>query len=143
MSRTIRAALVHFPDLTVATADQIYTRLGEYRYRYASGSHAADLTVDDQGLVTTYDEWRRTGVVEPSWAPPREQDTVDQGDQAEDDGQRRPSCARERSNRTPEDEDLDGHHERWCQVNGSLRRSKHAPHDGGTTGVPIAARSRT
>ncbi|MCB2175718.1 MAG: putative glycolipid-binding domain-containing protein [Actinomycetales bacterium] len=65
-SRTIRAAWVRFPELTVAAADQTYTRLGEHTYLYASGSYTAELTVDDLRLVTTYDEWRRTGMVEPS-----------------------------------------------------------------------------
>ncbi|MCR6491111.1 putative glycolipid-binding domain-containing protein [Cellulomonas sp. P24] len=65
-SRTIRAAWDRFPELTVAAVDQTYTRLGERSYHYASGSYAAELTVDDLWLMTTYDEWRRTGVVEPS-----------------------------------------------------------------------------
>lgn len=65
-SRTIRAAWVRFPELTVSAVDQTYTRLAEHTYRYASGSYAADLIVDDLWLVTTYDEWRRTGEVEPS-----------------------------------------------------------------------------
>ena len=65
-SRTIRAAWVRFPELTVAAADQSYTRLGEHRYRYASGGYAAELTVDDLRLVTSYDEWQRTGVAETS-----------------------------------------------------------------------------
>ncbi len=65
-SRTIRAAWVRFPELTVTAVDQSYTRLGEHRYRYASGGYAAELTVDDLWLVTSYDEWQRTGVAEPS-----------------------------------------------------------------------------
>ncbi len=64
--RTIRAAWVRFPELTVAAVDQTYTRLGERRYHYTSGSYTAELTVDDLGLVTEYDEWRRTGVADPS-----------------------------------------------------------------------------
>lgn len=32
------------------------TVLGERSYRYSSGSYAADLTVDDLGLVATYDQ---------------------------------------------------------------------------------------
>ncbi|HSO38824.1 MAG TPA: putative glycolipid-binding domain-containing protein [Labilithrix sp.] len=63
-SRTIRAAWVRFPELTVAAADQIYTRVGEHMYRYSSGRYAADLTVDDLGLVTTYDKWIRIGTVD-------------------------------------------------------------------------------
>jgi uncharacterized protein len=61
-SHTIRAAWVRFPDLSVAKAAQTYTRLDEFTYRYASGDFAAELTVDDEGLVTAYAEWRRTGL---------------------------------------------------------------------------------
>ena len=43
-------------------AAQTYTRLDEYTYRYKSGTFEADLDVDDDGLVTSYAEWRRTGV---------------------------------------------------------------------------------
>ena len=43
-------------------AAQTYTRLDEFTYRYASGTFEAELTVDDDGLVTSYAEWRRTGV---------------------------------------------------------------------------------
>ena len=42
-------------------AAQTYTRLDECTYRYASGTFEAELTVDDDGLVTPYAEWRRTG----------------------------------------------------------------------------------
>lgn len=65
-SRTIRAAWVRFPELTVTAADQTYTRLDEHTYRYASGSYTGELTVDDLGLVTAYDEWQRAGMAEPS-----------------------------------------------------------------------------
>ena len=36
-SKTIKAAWVRFPELTVVKADQKYTRLDEFTYRYASG----------------------------------------------------------------------------------------------------------
>ncbi len=61
-AHTIRAAWVRFPELTVEKAEQTYTRLDEFTYRYASGTFEAELTVDDEGLVTEYAEWRRTGV---------------------------------------------------------------------------------
>ena len=61
-SQKIQAAWLRFPDFTVVKAAQTYTRLDEYTYRYASGTFEADLAVDDDGLVTTYAEWRRTGV---------------------------------------------------------------------------------
>lgn len=61
-SRTIQAAWVRFPGLEVVKAAQTYTRLDEFTYRYASGTFEAELTVDDEGLVTAYAEWRRTGV---------------------------------------------------------------------------------
>ena len=60
-SQTIQAAWVRFPELTVVKAAQTYTRLDEFTYRYASGDFAAELTVDDDGLVAAYAEWRRTG----------------------------------------------------------------------------------
>ena len=58
----IQAAWVRFPELDVVKAAQTYTRLDEFTYRYASGTFEAELTVDDDGLVTAYAEWRRTGV---------------------------------------------------------------------------------
>jgi hypothetical protein len=60
-SRTIQAAWIQFPELTVVKAAQKYTRLDEYTYRYASGDFEAELTVDDDGLVASYAEWQRTG----------------------------------------------------------------------------------
>jgi hypothetical protein len=61
-SQTIQAAWVRFPELTVAKAAQTYTRLDEFTYRYESGTFSAEATVDDEGLVTEYAEWRRSGV---------------------------------------------------------------------------------
>lgn len=61
-SKTIKAAWVRFPELTVVKADQKYTRLDEFTYRYASGDFEAELTVDDENLVAAYAEWARTGV---------------------------------------------------------------------------------
>jgi hypothetical protein len=60
-SSTIQAAWVRFPELEVLKAAQTYTRLDEFTYRYASGDFTAELSVDDDGLVTTYAEWQRTG----------------------------------------------------------------------------------
>jgi hypothetical protein len=60
-SHTIQAAWIRFPELVVVKAAQTYTRLDELTYRYASGTFEAELTVDDEGLVTAYAEWRRTG----------------------------------------------------------------------------------
>ena len=59
-STTIQAAWVRFPELTVVKAAQTYTRLDEFTYRYASGTFEAELTVDDDGLVTSYAGWQRT-----------------------------------------------------------------------------------
>jgi uncharacterized protein len=61
-SKTIKAAWVRFPELTVVKADQTYMRLDEFTYRYASGDFTAELTVDDENLVAAYAEWARTGV---------------------------------------------------------------------------------
>jgi uncharacterized protein len=61
-SKTIQAAWVRFPELTVHKTAQTYTRLDEFTYRYASGTFEAELVVDDEGLVASYAEWRRTGI---------------------------------------------------------------------------------
>ena len=61
-SKTIKAAWVTFPELTVVKADQTYSRLDEFTYRYSSGDFEAELTVDDENLVAAYAEWARTGV---------------------------------------------------------------------------------
>ncbi|HLO36620.1 MAG TPA: putative glycolipid-binding domain-containing protein [Candidatus Deferrimicrobium sp.] len=60
-SETIKAAWIRFPELTVVKASQTYTRLDESTYRYASGDFEAELTVDEDGLVAAYADWRRTG----------------------------------------------------------------------------------
>jgi hypothetical protein len=60
-SKTIQAAWVRFPQLDVVKAAQTYARLDEFTYRYSSGAFEAELTVDDDGVVTQYAEWRRTG----------------------------------------------------------------------------------
>ncbi len=60
-SATVEAALVRFPDLTVERAAQTYTRLDEFTYRYASGTFEGELAVDDDGVVTAYAPWERTG----------------------------------------------------------------------------------
>lgn len=60
-SRDIRAAWVRFPELSVTGAAQTYLRLGEFAYRYSSGAFASELSVDEAGLVVSYDEWQRTG----------------------------------------------------------------------------------
>jgi hypothetical protein len=73
-SKTIKAAWVGFPGLTVVKADQTYTRLDESTYRYASGDFEAELTVDDEDLVAAYAEWSRTGVaIGPSDTEPLDQ----------------------------------------------------------------------
>ena len=60
-SQTIKAAWVRFPELEVVKADQTYTRLDEFTYRYASGTFEGEISVDDDGLVTVYEVWKRTG----------------------------------------------------------------------------------
>jgi hypothetical protein len=60
-SHTIQAAWIRFPELTVVKAAQTYTRLDEFTYRYSSGTYSGELTVDDEGLVASYDVWMRTG----------------------------------------------------------------------------------
>jgi hypothetical protein len=61
-SHTVKAAWIRFPEFTVVKADQTYTRLDEFTYRYASGDFEAEMTVDDEGLVAAYADWRRTGI---------------------------------------------------------------------------------
>jgi uncharacterized protein len=61
-SRTIQAAWVRFPELTVSKGAQTYTRIDEFTYRYESGTFSAELVVDDDGLVASYAVWRRTGL---------------------------------------------------------------------------------
>ena len=61
-SKTIQAAWVRFPALTVEKSAQTYTRLDEFTYRYASGTFEAELVVDDDGVVAQYAVWERTGV---------------------------------------------------------------------------------
>jgi len=63
-SKTIQAAWVRFPDLTVEKNAQTYTRLDEVTYRYSSGTFEAELTVDEDGVVARYAEWERTGVAD-------------------------------------------------------------------------------
>ena len=60
-AETIRAAWVRFPEMSVTKAAQTYTRVDELTYRYASGTFEAELTVDEDGLVAAYADWRRTG----------------------------------------------------------------------------------
>ena len=60
-SSTIQAAWVLFPTLEVVKAAQTYTRLDEFTYRYDSGDFSAELTVDEDGLVARYADWKRTG----------------------------------------------------------------------------------
>jgi hypothetical protein len=61
-SHTIQAAWVRFPELSVVKSAQTYTRLDELTYRYVSGAFEAELSVDDDGLVTNYAVWQRTGI---------------------------------------------------------------------------------
>ena len=61
-SQTIQAAWVRFPELTVAKTAQTYTRLDEFTYRYESGTFSSELVVDDDGIVASYADWRRTGL---------------------------------------------------------------------------------
>jgi hypothetical protein len=59
-SAAVRAAWVHFPELTVQLLEQTYTRLADDKYRYESGggSFRRELKVDDKGFVLEYpDLW--------------------------------------------------------------------------------------
>lgn len=61
-SKTIKAAWIRFPGLTVENVAQTYTRVDDVTYRYASGDYASELIVDDDGIVASYDVWQRTGL---------------------------------------------------------------------------------
>ena len=61
-SKTIQAAWVRFPELTVEKSAQTYSRLDEFTYRCASGTFEAELIVDEDGVVAQYAAWERTGV---------------------------------------------------------------------------------
>jgi len=59
-ARDIDVAYLSVPRLTVSRARQRYRRL-DRGYRYESAGFAADLTVDDTGVVLDYPNlWRRT-----------------------------------------------------------------------------------
>lgn len=61
-SADVRAAWVRFPDLTVTSAAQSYSRLSRssYRYRSPASSFEAVIDVDGAGLPITYDGiWQR------------------------------------------------------------------------------------
>ena len=56
--REIEVAWVLFPSFEVQLGRQTYERLGERTWRYRSVGFEADLTVDEDGLVDAYAEWR-------------------------------------------------------------------------------------
>jgi uncharacterized protein len=56
--RDIEVAWVLFPSFEVQLGRQTYERLGERTWRYRSIGFEADLTVDEDGLVDRYFEWR-------------------------------------------------------------------------------------
>ncbi len=53
-SHRLSVAWVLLPSLTVLPAEQFYTALGPHRFRYASGSFAAEIDVDSDGYVLNY-----------------------------------------------------------------------------------------
>lgn len=52
----VEVAWVRFPDLTVEVQAQRYEREAPDLYRYSAGPYAAELVVDDHGLVLDYEE---------------------------------------------------------------------------------------
>jgi uncharacterized protein len=53
---------LRFPELTLERMTQRYERLAEGRYRYSSPGFAAELRLDDHGLVLEYEGlWRAIG----------------------------------------------------------------------------------
>jgi hypothetical protein len=62
-SAEIRVGYVDVPALTISAVSQRYTRIDGRTYRYASGSFAADVVVDEHDLVTDYEGlWRRVPI---------------------------------------------------------------------------------
>ncbi|WP_175941677.1 putative glycolipid-binding domain-containing protein [Burkholderia pyrrocinia] len=57
----IHTAWLRFPDFVIVRGEQRYTHTAPHVYRYESGTYAADIAIDEAGLVTDYDEWRRIG----------------------------------------------------------------------------------
>ena len=53
-TRPVTAAWVRCPSLDVERLEQSYERLADRRYRYRTGRFAADLVVDDDGMVLQY-----------------------------------------------------------------------------------------
>ena len=56
----LTAVWVRFPELSVEPLQQTYERIGETKWRYRSGTFAAELEVDSDGIVTRYgdDVWK-------------------------------------------------------------------------------------
>lgn len=65
-SAVIHTAWLRFPDFAIVRGEQRYTRTAPLVYRYESGTYAADIAIDEAGLVTDYDEWRRIGAAPAS-----------------------------------------------------------------------------
>jgi hypothetical protein len=57
-TREIAVAWILFPTFEVVHGRQSYERLSERTWRYRSAGFEADLTVDEDGLVDAYYEWR-------------------------------------------------------------------------------------
>ncbi|MDH3730907.1 MAG: putative glycolipid-binding domain-containing protein [Acidimicrobiia bacterium] len=55
----LKVARIAFPERDIDVATQRYERLSDYTYRYIAADFEADLTVNDEGLVTNYPgKWR-------------------------------------------------------------------------------------
>ena len=50
----VTAAHIAFPDTNIAALPQRYQRISEDRYRYSTGDLSAELLVDEDGLVRSY-----------------------------------------------------------------------------------------
>ena len=56
--REIGVCWVRFPSFEVTLGRQLYERVGERTWQYRSGDFEAELTVDEDGLVESYADWR-------------------------------------------------------------------------------------
>ena len=56
---TVQAAWLRFPSFTLEPLEQVYERIAEARYRYASagGAFKAEIDVDASGLPSRYGPW--------------------------------------------------------------------------------------
>jgi uncharacterized protein len=53
----VRTAWLRFPSFRLEPLEQVYRRVSEWKYTYESPGFAANLEVDERGMVTTYERF--------------------------------------------------------------------------------------